>query len=193
MRALSWEDLKISISNTRLPVPFYHLLSLVYCCFRFECFWWPPTLDGLPATFNRGYHQPPLALPATNALHRYSLWFAATTKWTPFCQHFQAQFFLKKTINFHSDFMWRFFLRLWLSVNYRNVPIGSALPNRSTPQWVCMLSQNSSAPTKKKHRARLIRTLTNLYPNTWFKHGHALLKITTAAKTTCLTFVGLLK
>ena len=34
------------------------------------------------------------------------------------------------------------------NLEYRNVPIRSALPNRSTPKWVFKLSKNSSAPTK---------------------------------------------
>ena len=31
------------------------------------------------------------------------------------------------------------------------------------PKWVCTLSRNSSAPTKYKHRAPLIRTSRNSY------------------------------
>ena len=99
-------------------------------------------------------------------------------------------------------YIWLCIVNLWLSM-YRNVPIRSALPNRSAPKRICKLSQISSPPHKIE--ASEAPQLNVLAPGTSYMNfmesllkyipviqtRHVLLEITMAATTTWFTSEGL--
>ena len=77
-------------------------------------------------------------------------------------------------------------------IPYRNVPIRSALPNRSAPKLVFKLSQNSSpSPQRIQAPGASNKNLRESMHNKYIVQAPLmLLKITMAATTTCFTSVG---
>ena len=69
-------------------------------------------------------------------------------------------------------------------IQYRNVPIRSALPIRIAPKWACKLSQNSSTPHKIEAPGSSNKNVTESIHKYIVNAWHMLFKITMAATAT---------